>query len=375
MNWYYVEAGAQRGPVTDAELAELVRTGHVTGHTLVWRDGMSNWRPYHEQIILSPPPTGHPLRPEPAAVAPPPGSVACCECGNFFSPDELVRYGDQSVCALCKPRFVQRFAGGAPAGEPAGEPMDEAALLAREYRVDIGGCFERAWKLFTAQPGTVVGATALVIVVFVGCWLLSEGIGRVVPFAGAVLPMFFTGPLMGGLMWFFLLLARGESAGVGDAFAGFGQRFGQLVLASVVQGSATALCTLPLGLMLEKVGFTAELLRQHKLPQLTPESALMLVGLGLFTTAVVTCLNTLWTFSLTLVLDKRMSFWPAMELSRKLVSKRFWMTLLFVFVANVLFSMGLLACCVGLFVTIPLHFAMRVHLYDDNFRDLKPPPD
>ena len=276
--------------------------------------------------------------------------------------------------ALCKPSFVARFTGGASAA-PAGEPIDEAALLAREYRVDIGGCFERAWKLFAAQPGNIVGATVLVLVVFVGGWLLATGIGAVVPFAEVVLPMFFTGPLMGGLMWFYLLLARGEAAGVGDAFAGFGPRFRQLVLASVVQGLVNTLCTLPLGLLAQTMGLTAELLRQQKFPHLTPGNVLLLVGTGLFTAAVVTYLNTLWTFSLPLVLDKRMRYWPAMELSRRLVSKRWWMTFLFLFLAGLLSTMGLLVCCVGLFVTVPLHFAMRVYLYDDNFRDLTPPPD
>jgi hypothetical protein len=48
MQWYYVEAGQQAGPVEDALLDELVRTGRVQPDTLVWREGMASWEPYRQ---------------------------------------------------------------------------------------------------------------------------------------------------------------------------------------------------------------------------------------------------------------------------------------------------------------------------------------
>src|SRR5262245_43870570 len=48
MNWYYVEQGQQAGPVDDAQLEELRRSGRIQADTLVWRDGMANWAPYSE---------------------------------------------------------------------------------------------------------------------------------------------------------------------------------------------------------------------------------------------------------------------------------------------------------------------------------------
>src|SRR6266496_1905513 len=44
MNWYYAEAGQQRGPVSDAELSGLVQAGTVRDDTLVWREGMADWQ-------------------------------------------------------------------------------------------------------------------------------------------------------------------------------------------------------------------------------------------------------------------------------------------------------------------------------------------
>lgn len=36
----------------------------------------------------------------------------CTECGRPYPPDDLVRFGNNLVCAECKPRFVQRMREG-----------------------------------------------------------------------------------------------------------------------------------------------------------------------------------------------------------------------------------------------------------------------
>jgi len=46
MNWYYVSAGKQTGPVDDAQLEALARVGQIQMDTLVWREGMAEWQPF-----------------------------------------------------------------------------------------------------------------------------------------------------------------------------------------------------------------------------------------------------------------------------------------------------------------------------------------
>ncbi|RYD32648.1 MAG: RDD family protein [Verrucomicrobiaceae bacterium] len=41
--WYYNEAGQQRGPVPETELKNLLATNRINLATLVWREGMPQW--------------------------------------------------------------------------------------------------------------------------------------------------------------------------------------------------------------------------------------------------------------------------------------------------------------------------------------------
>lgn len=108
MNWYYVENGQQRGPVTEEDFAALAARGVITAETLVWREGLEKWLPY---LTVKPAAAAAPT-------AAPPGQVICCECGRAFAPDDVVRHGDVYVCGACKPIFLQKLREGvaAPGG-------------------------------------------------------------------------------------------------------------------------------------------------------------------------------------------------------------------------------------------------------------------
>ena len=112
MNWYYVDAGQQAGPVDEAQLGELVRSGKIQSDTLVWREGMANWQPY-SQVKAPASPAAAP--PPAQAVADPEATreAVCVECGQIFNKDDMIRHGGNYVCATCKPVFMQKLAEGA----------------------------------------------------------------------------------------------------------------------------------------------------------------------------------------------------------------------------------------------------------------------
>lgn len=103
MNWYYAIGGRQIGPVSEADLGELVKSGTVTEDTLVWREGMADWLPYARTK------SGAAPGPSPAASSADPNAVLCSECGRTFPTDELIRYESFWICAACKPTFFQRL--------------------------------------------------------------------------------------------------------------------------------------------------------------------------------------------------------------------------------------------------------------------------
>lgn len=123
MQWYYAAGQEQKGPVSTEELLELARTGAVTASTLIWKEGMAEWKNVREVAAGEAALASIELRSsisltnKPAAVAE--GQAACVECGRAFALGDLADFGGQRVCVECKPRFVQRLQEGVSAGEMA----------------------------------------------------------------------------------------------------------------------------------------------------------------------------------------------------------------------------------------------------------------
>jgi uncharacterized RDD family membrane protein YckC len=112
MKWYYADAGRQVGPVEDAQLDDLVRSGAVRDDTLVWREGLASWQTH--SIARGP---AKPI-PIPAAAVPIAAETRfCSECGRPHPAHEMVTIGSAAVCAQCKPLYMQRMREG---GQPIG---------------------------------------------------------------------------------------------------------------------------------------------------------------------------------------------------------------------------------------------------------------
>jgi len=110
MKWYYADAGRQVGPVEDAQLDELLRTGAVRDDTLVWREGMASWQPHSA--------ARGPAKPVPIPAAAVPINAEtrfCSECGRPSPASEMVSIGAATVCAQCKPLYMQRVREGGQA--------------------------------------------------------------------------------------------------------------------------------------------------------------------------------------------------------------------------------------------------------------------
>lgn len=71
---WYCEVGGQRyGPVSEQELRDWLAQGRLSGHDVVWRQGMSEWMP-----VSSVPELSGGLGAQAAAGAPLGPRVCCC---------------------------------------------------------------------------------------------------------------------------------------------------------------------------------------------------------------------------------------------------------------------------------------------------------
>ncbi|MEY4387497.1 MAG: hypothetical protein RLY20_2780 [Verrucomicrobiota bacterium] len=119
MNWYYHDGKQQVGPIAEAQLIELRRSGAITADTMVWREGMANWARYQEvgpavDLGTAPPPA----TPAPPMIQSNSQDAACVECGKVFPKAQMIPHGAAHVCAGCKPLFMQKLAEGARIGIP-----------------------------------------------------------------------------------------------------------------------------------------------------------------------------------------------------------------------------------------------------------------
>jgi hypothetical protein len=192
-------------------------------------------------------------------------------------------------------------------------------ILARDYDFSIGQCIGRGWELVMSHFWLTVGATFIII-------LVTTAVGAV-PFGGLLLNYVF----WAGLDWMFLKQIRGERAELGDSFAGFSLAFVPLMLFSLV------------GQLLVSVGLLLCLL---------PGIYLMVAWL---------------IFGGLLIIDKKLDFWPAMELSRKVVTRHWWKVFGLMLVCLLLMIVGLLVCCVGVFIAMPVVTAATVYAYEEIF--------
>lgn len=156
----------------------------------------------------------------------------------------------------------------------------EADVLARTPELRLGECLAAGGSFMSANLGFLIGAVLLTSVVNFVLALCA----LYIPLLGALITVAFNGVMMGGFYYACLRRMRGETVAPTEVFWGFQNAFGPLLLTGLVSG------------LLAEIGACFCLL---------PMIYLMVA----------------WVFAFPLVADKKMPFWGAMELSRKVVTR------------------------------------------------------
>jgi hypothetical protein len=174
---------------------------------------------------------------------------------------------------------LRSAAAGPPSLMESKDPSALAsAVLAKNVSVDIGQCLRRGWKSLVENIGLFLATAGLLVAM-----RLALGF---IPLIGGIANWILYGALYGGFYLIFLHRVRGQPANVGELFAGFSQNFTQLLLAGIVSQ--------------------------------------LLISIGMiFCVVPGIYLAVAWRFSLPLVMDKGIEFWPALETSRRVLT-RYW---------------------------------------------------
>jgi uncharacterized membrane protein len=217
------------------------------------------------------------------------------------------------------PEFADALRSGrGGAGGDAAKMADD--IIARGYEIKTGDWISRGLALVRENPGITIGGTSI------GLAIIGIADSASIGLAGMVI----SGPIFGGIYLMFLKRVRGQEATIQDVFAGFSPAFLQLFLAGLVKdlltGSGMFLCLIP----------------------------------GIY-------LAVAWVFTLFLVIDKRMEFWPAMETSRKVVTKNWFGMFVFMLACFGVNLLGALACGIGLLITMPITLGAIACAYEDIF--------
>ena len=317
--------GKEYGPVTDTDVQQWIAEGRLAASSLAKAESDAEFRPL----------------------------------ANFPEFAELLKQPTATITPL-------KTAAG------AGE-FSEA-----DYELDISGCISRGWELVKTNMNLLFVGTLLYLLIEVAIGGLSN-----IPLIGAVFSIanfVISGPLLGGVFYLFISTLRGAPVEIGDIFSGFRRSFGQLFLGTLLQGLLVGACLLPF-LVVFLIKFFPLVshfqgLQKGALPDAETLTALKAI---LFATGPVllicaipaTYLSVCWKFTLPLIIDRQMEFWPAMKTSFKQVNRHWWQVFGLVVVIGLINLAGVFACCVGLLFTIPIGFAALMFAYETIFSGKK----
>ena len=192
-------------------------------------------------------------------------------------------------------------------------------LIQNGYEFDIGYYLSKGYEILKENFGNFIGYTVLYILIAI--------IGSLIPGIGTIVSIVLPAPLVAGFYIVARKINKDKSYEFGDFFKGF-DFFLQLFLSALISGIFVIV-----GLLL-----------------------LIIPGLYL-------CVA--YSFTSFFIVFNNMEFWPAMEASRKLITRNWFPVFGFFLVLGIINLLGLLCLGVGLLFTIPLTSCAMYAAFED----------
>jgi uncharacterized membrane protein len=251
------------------------------------------------------------------------------------------------------------------------------SVINEGYTFELGNYLNAAFNMFGKDAGNFIGYCLV-------SFIINFVIG-LIPFIGAIAGIFIAPALAAGY-YFYLKAGSGELAGqrsFSNFFDGFKTPYWmQLVLANLIIAIfviiAAVIVAIPL-FMGVGLGFIQDLASAGQMndPDKIQEVAALIFGSKLIFSVIflflaIALVMVLWIFTPQFIVFHNLSFWDAMEASRKVVMKNYLKVLLFLIVLGVLVVLGAILCLVGLLVAMPVFYlalyAAFYHIFSNESR-------
>ena len=225
------------------------------------------------------------------------------------------------------PACGNEWTGSAPQCPASGQPTDspaprlEPSSARAPHPLPLRNYFTAGWDLFKQYHTGFVGFCLLNLVIQLAL--------NAIPHAGVVVSLLISTPLLMGNFIVSAKLLQGQTPRFRDFFAGL-QFFVPLLLLSLIAG--------------------------------------LFIGIGMVLLIIPgVYLGVAYLFAANLMVDRRLDFWPAMELSRQTVTPRWFHYFALTQLLALLNLAGALVLGLGLLVTIPVSFCAITVAYADLF--------
>jgi len=253
------------------------------------------------------------------------------------------------------------------------------AIAQRRYRVRISQYISDGWQIYSANAGGYIGFLLLSA-------LISGALSNV-PGAGPIINGIISGLLLAGYYFVGFKIAHGQTPQFTNFFDGFkNNNFLPIFLTNLIMGLIINLfvVTASFFFVVASLPFLQRILEEanaqvpepdpdieqflrvlEQLPPI-PDGLSPIIGLlGLIILLPGVYFGICYTFAIPLVVEHKFDFWPALETSRRLISRDWFGFFMLNFTIILINVLGLCLCCVGLLVTAPLSTCAIVAAYRD----------
>ncbi|MBK9015634.1 MAG: hypothetical protein IPM82_17065 [Saprospiraceae bacterium] len=217
----------------------------------------------------------------------------------------------------------------------------------------------RGFEIFQKDMGSFIGFT---VIYFVLSMVISF-----IPIVGNIANQLVVSPaLIVGLYLFANKLDKGERPEFGTFFKGF-DFVGQLVLAALVMGIILGISMIPFGFAIWNSGLVEWYMDVVQNPG-TPPPPIPIADIpwwSLLLLLPTIFLAVAYAWTNLFIVFYRMEFWPAMEASRRLITKNWVIFFAFSFVTGLIMMLGIILLCVGILATFPAAMCMAYAAFAD----------